>query len=186
MARTNDSREFVRQLKHGDEQAAGRLAELYGNRLRAAALLLCRNEADAQDLAAETLQRALLAIGAFREESCLFTWLYGILLNLHRTSARSRSRSRVVYLDRLPRVQAEAQAVGHSLDEEVVADLLNGAIRKLAPAHRDVVRLRYYRGCKIADIAAELELKPGTVKSRLFTAIRQLKNSLPQEMHLFG
>ncbi len=186
MARTNDSRDLVRQLKHGDEQAADRLVELYGGRLRAAALLLCRNETDAQDLASETLRRALLAIGAFREESCFFTWLYGILLNLHRTSARSRGRSRVVYLDRLPRVQAEAPAVGHSLDEQAVADLLDGAIRKLAPAHRDVVKLRYYRGRKIADIAAELALKPGTVKSRLFTAVQKLRALLPAEIGLFG
>lgn len=182
MLRSNDTRELIRQLKHGEERAADRLVELYGMRLRAAAFLLCGNEADADDLVAETLHAAFFTIGSFREESSFFSWLYGILLNLHRMSARKRGRSRVVYVERLPPVPSADPAVGHALDGESLADCLAGAIGRLSKAHQDVVLLRYYGELKIVDIADVLALKPGTVKSRLFTALRQLKLHLPEEM----
>lgn len=186
MLRANDSRDLVRQLKHGEKGATDRLVALYRARLLVAALRLCRNETDAQDLTAETLQAAVSAIGSFREGASFFSWLYGILLNLHRMSVRKRDRARVVYVERLPSVAAMERAVGHALDGEALADCLAGAIGKLAKVHQDVVLLRYYGELKIADIAAVLALKPGTVKSRLFNALRQLKNILPREMNYFG
>jgi RNA polymerase sigma-70 factor (ECF subfamily) len=186
MSRSNDNRELIRQLKHGEAEAADRLVELYGARLHVAARLLCGNEADAQDLAAETLHAALFSIGSYREASSFFSWLYGILLNLHRMSARKRLRSRVVYTERLPRVPAGGPAVGHALDSEVLSDRLAGAIAKLPPAHQDVVLLRYFGELKIHEVADRLGLRPGTVKSRLFHALQQLRAHLPREMNLFG
>ena len=186
MLHANDNRELIRRLKHGDEQAAGHLVELYGRRLRVAALLLCGNEADAQDLAAETLHAALFAIGTFREESSFFSWLYGILRNLHSRAARKRGRSRVVCVERLPRVAAGGRAVGEALDDEERSSRLADAIRKLTPAHQDVVLLRYFGELKIREIADRLELKPGTVKSRLFHALNLLRMHLPEELSLFG
>ena len=100
--------ELVRRLKDGgDEAAVNLLVERYGPRLLSAATLLCGNAADAQDLMIETLQRAVRAIGGFRETSSLFSWHYGILFNLNRMAWRKRARSRVIYTDTLPEVAAD-------------------------------------------------------------------------------
>lgn len=131
----------------------------------------------------ETLQRAVRAIGGFRETSSLFSWLYGILFNLNRMAWRKRARSRVIYTDTLPEVAADQPDVARGLDEAAVADRLAAAIRRLSEAHQEVVVLRYYGELSIAEIAETLRISPGTVKSRLFNATAQLKKNLPPEFY---
>lgn len=131
----------------------------------------------------ETLQRAVRAIGGFRETSSLFSWLYGILFNLNRMAWRKRARSRVIYTDTLPEVAADQPDVARGLDEAAVADRLAAAIRRLSEAHQEVVVLRYYGELSIAEIAETLRISPGTVKSRLFNATAQLKKNLPPEIY---
>ena len=50
-------------------------------------------------------------------------------------------------------------------------------LRELSFQHREVAMLRFVHGLSLADIADALEIPPGTVKSRLHTAITQLRNS---------
>ena len=59
--------------------------------------------------------------------------------------------------------------------------LLRAAMAQLSPDHRSVIRRAYYLGRTTAQIAAELEIAEGTVKSRLHYAIRALRLTL-QEM----
>ena len=109
-----EHQELVRQLRNGDEQAAVRLVGRYGERLYQAARQLCGNEADARDLMSETIERAFFGIAAFREEAALFSWLYGILLNVRRMKARKDRRSPVIYVARLPEVEEEGAEVGQA------------------------------------------------------------------------
>ena len=59
--------------------------------------------------------------------------------------------------------------------------LLTGALAQLSPDHRAVIRRSYYQGWTTAQIAADLDIAEGTVKSRLHYAVRALRLSL-QEM----
>jgi RNA polymerase sigma-70 factor (ECF subfamily) len=52
--------------------------------------------------------------------------------------------------------------------------LLGDALAQLPADHRAVVRRAYYRGCTTAQIAADLHIAEGTVKSRLHDAVRAL------------
>jgi RNA polymerase sigma-70 factor (sigma-E family) len=58
------------------------------------------------------------------------------------------------------------------------ADHMIDAVRRLAPDRRDVVLLRYYLDLPEADIARTLNVAPGTVKSRLHRALRDLREAL--------
>ena len=89
-------------------------------------------------------------------------------------------------MERLPCVPSGGPAVGHGLDGEILSDRLAVAIAKLSPAHQDVVLLRYFGELKVREVADRLGLRPGTVKSRLFHALQQLRMHLPHEMSLFG
>lgn len=182
----DDKQELIRQLKNRDERAAGLLVERFGPRLQVAAQLLCRNEADAQDLLSETIQRAFHSIDSFREESSLFSWLYGILLNVSRMADRKVRRSPVVYVERLPEVPADSPPVAQTFDSADLAACLAEALAKLSQEQQDVVLLRYFGELAIRDIAAALNLRDGTVKSRLYYALRLLKEILPKEMNGLG
>lgn len=175
--------ELVRRLKQRrDEEAVTLLVERYGRRLLTAANILCGNPTDAQDLMIETLQHAVRGINRFQETSSLFSWLYGILFNLNRMVWRKRSRSRLTFTDDLPEVAADVPPVGSGLDSSAAADLLATAVRQLSEPLQAVVLLRYYSEMSIAEVAETLKIRPGTVKSRLFSATARLREILPEEM----
>jgi RNA polymerase sigma-70 factor (ECF subfamily) len=58
--------------------------------------------------------------------------------------------------------------------------LIGDALARLTPEHREVVRRSYFLGCTTAQIAAELGIADGTVKSRLHYALRALRLALSE------
>jgi RNA polymerase sigma-70 factor (ECF subfamily) len=54
------------------------------------------------------------------------------------------------------------------------------ALRKLRPDHRDVLIETYYRARPYAEVAADLGIPVGTVKSRVFYALRALRLALDE------
>jgi RNA polymerase sigma-70 factor (ECF subfamily) len=55
-------------------------------------------------------------------------------------------------------------------------------VRQLSDPLLEVILLRYYGEMSIAEVAETLQINPGTVKSRLFSATHKLKALLPEEM----
>ncbi len=81
--------------RENDAAGVRELLSAHGDRLLRSAFLLCGREADAQDLVQETFLQALRAERRFRNQSSVYTWLHGILLNLSRHYHRDRKR--IVY-----------------------------------------------------------------------------------------
>ena len=72
--------------------------------------------------------------------------------------------------------QATPDEVNSALDRLLIAD----AMTQLSPEHRAVVDRSYYRGWTTAQIAADLDIAEGTVKSRLHYAVRALRLTLQE------
>ena len=101
------------------------------------------------------------------------SWLFGILRNV--ASSRHRTNVRGLQVAR-PLLSADRVASGdedqeRSLDAAELAD----ALAALTPEHRAVVVGAYFRGQRIRTLAEELGLPEGTVKSRLYYALRSLR-----------
>jgi RNA polymerase sigma-70 factor (ECF subfamily) len=159
------------------------LVSAHGDRLLRSAHLLCGNETEAQDLVQETFLQALKSRHRFRGDSAVYTWLHGILRNLsHR---HLRKQKRLVYEEELVLKQASNSASANEADDDFCAARLAQALQKVCPEHREVIVLRYYENLKIHEIAQQTGVSPGTVKSRLFYAVRALQQILPPEMNLF-
>ena len=176
---------LVAALKAGESASLDTLVETYGTRLLRSATLLCGNETDAQDLVQDTFVEAVRSAHRFRGQSSLYTWLHSILLNL--TRHHHRDNRRLVYDNELAAQEVstpEEQPAALDL-ESAVAELAR-ALRRLSEPHREVLVLRYYEHMKIPEIATQLGLSPGTVKSRMHYAILEMKKKLPPEMNLFG
>ena len=56
--------------------------------------------------------------------------------------------------------------------------LIAAALAQLSPEHRAVIRRSYYQGWTTAQIADDIQIAEGTVKSRLHYAVRALRLSL--------
>jgi len=175
--------ELVAALKSGNHLAVEQLVNRYGERLLRSVYLLCGNETDAQDLVQDTLLVAIRSAQRFHGRSALYTWLYGILLNL--TRHYHRKRKGTICSDNLPQQKLAERPRPEHADMDRAAFILADAIQRLSPAHREVIIFRYYEGMKIAEIASLVRTTPGTVKSRLHYATRRLRELIPKELNLF-
>ena len=145
----------------------------YGNRLLAAATLMCRNDLDAEELVFRTLEQAVKKIRQFKPAGDFYKWLYTIMLNFRRMDVRRKGPDVVAFgtTADLPEVPiASFIDVVSATDAEVV----RAAVKELSEAHREVTVLRYFEGRTVEEIAEMLEVPVGTVKSRLHHARIQL------------
>ena len=150
--------EIAKNAEHGAE----RLVAEYGDRLYAAATLLCRNNSDAEELVFRTLAQAVGKIRQYKPSGDFFSWLYTIL-----------NRPDIVLVGSpqdLPQIP-----VGGNND---AAEEMREMVQQLPPQIRETVILKYFSGMSIEEIATTLAIPPGTVKSRLFTAKRILADEL--------
>jgi RNA polymerase sigma-70 factor (ECF subfamily) len=178
-----NDQELVTALKAQDPGAVRELLEAHGDRLLRSAFWLCGNETEAQDFVQETVLQAIHSVHRFQGRSTIYTWLYGILLNVNRQYQRSHER--LVYDETIIGKEIAEENPGQ-LDARIATSALWTGLKKLSGAHREVVILRYYEDMKIQEIADHLGISKGTVKSRLHYAIQELQTFLPAEMNLFG
>lgn len=129
----------------------------------------------AEEAVQETFLRAWRAGGRFDPEvGSLRTWLFAILRNV----VIDLSRARAVR----PPVAGEG-AVEPSvepLEEALLAWQVEEAMRRIGQQHRQVLLETYYRGRPYAEVAAELGVPEGTVKSRVYYGLRALKVALEE------
>lgn len=141
-------------------------------------LRLTGDRSRAEDIVQETLVRAWRhpeVVGDTGRSAR--AWLFTVARNLVIDDSRSaRARLEVTSLERAAE-QAGPDEVNAALDRLLIAD----ALAQLSAEHRAVVSRSYYRGWSTAQIAADLGIAEGTVKSRLHYAMRAMRLTL-QEM----
>lgn len=139
------------------------------------------SEADAEDLAQDTLVKALAAMGTF-DGRYPRAWLFRIARNTAITRDR-RHKAALVPDAELLQVD-RAAAPGHASEPEgvvvdrVVDESLQTAIDRLPPSFRLVVQLVDVEGMRYQEAADVLEVPVGTVMSRLHRARNQLRRAL--------
>lgn len=171
--------EIWRQIERDGEAGAERLVSEYGDRLFAAAILLCHDENEAEDLVFRTLDRAIRKISSYRPSGSFFAWLYAILLNFRRMDARRR-RPEAAPPDEVERMASESERPGAPESPSDAADraVVRDAVLQLSPEAREAVVLRFFGGLSVAEIAAAQGVRTGTVKSRLSRAKDALRAEL--------
>jgi RNA polymerase sigma-70 factor (ECF subfamily) len=144
------------------------------------AMRLTGDRARAEDVVQETLIRAWQHPHiADDSERSPRAWLFRVARNLIIDERRSsRFRHEVSSPDGSDEFeQCGPDEVDTALDRLLISD----ALTHLSPEHRAVIRRSYYQGWTIAQIADDLQIAEGTVKSRLHYALQALRLSL-QEM----
>lgn len=166
------------EIRRNIASGARRLVADYGARLYAVALELCGNAADAEDLAFRTLERAIERIDQCDPAREIFPWLCGILVNFRKMNLRKKGANALVLQENLPEVEHESPLPDEALIRKQDAAVVEAAVRTLPEEFRSVVVLRYYEGLPLEAIATALDIPVGTVKSRLHSAKRLLREKL--------
>lgn len=178
-----EEREFVEQLKAGDERAFTRLVTEYQNRIFSYLVRMLGNREEAEEVAQEVFIAAFRFIGGFRGEGSLYTWLLRIASNMYKNKIRynvRRKRSREFSIDDSYE-RADYRPIGERPDnpEAVLSGrqaemALHKAIAKLSDDFREVLVLRDIDLLTYQEIHELTGLAEGTIKSRLHRARSQL------------
>ena len=159
------------------EKGTLRLVAEYRDRLHAVAFALCRNHAEAEDLAFRTIERAVSKIESYEERDSFYEWLQIILLNLYRNSVRGkmvRSTMAAGGGQDLEDISGKIQELDVESAEKVYAAvdsaILRDAINRLPDDMKEMVILRYFMDMPLKKMAQILSMPVGTVMSRLYYA----------------
>jgi RNA polymerase sigma-70 factor, ECF subfamily len=138
------------------------------------------NHEDAADLAQEVFLRAYRAIGSFKGEAAVATWLHRIAVNLclNKVSARSPRIEPLDERQALPSRQPDAVA---RLMTSERAGRVRAAIAQLPPRQRATLILRAYQDLPHREIARVLGSSVGAVKANFFHALNNLRRLLGDE-----
>ena len=131
---------------------------------------------DARDVTQDALVRAWHGFGGLRSPEALDAWLRAIVVNRCRNVLRSRRRSvRSIPVE----FAAEVPAPGARLDDSLAErDQLDRAFERLSADHRAILALRFSLDLPVREVAAALEIREGTAKSRLHAATVRLRDEL--------
>jgi RNA polymerase sigma-70 factor (ECF subfamily) len=169
--------DLIARARQGDPAAWEILLAEHQQAVFRLAYLLVGDADDAQDVAQESFIRAYRSFGRFDADRPLRPWLLRIAANLARNRRRSLGRY-VAAVQRAwlaePRV-AERAPVESLTAQQMAAQELWKAVRRLGSVDQEVIYLRFFIELPEADIAAALRVAPGTVKSRLHRALHRLR-----------
>ena len=149
-----------------EEFMAARWGPLYRT-----AYLLTGNPHDAEDLLQTALARTCVRWGSIRDKGAADAYVRRAMLHLAQRGWKRRGRE--VVTDTVP-------DAGHDdLDVRAEHLALWAEVRALPPRMRAVVVLRFFEDLPVAQVARELGISEGAVKSQTHHAVRRLRAALP-------
>ena len=176
MARTGEKHTKLEDLAlvelalQRDQGAFALLLEKYRSALMSHVLKYVSVVEDAEDICQRSFEKAFMNIERYNPQYAFSTWLYNIAQNEaidHLRRSRAAINSVPISLER----EALDVLSGSTPEEEFIIDqavseLIRG-IQSLPESYRQVAELRFIKDYAYEDIARELELPLGTVKTRI-------------------
>ena len=167
-------RALVDLARRGDEEAFADLARAVGDRLMAIAFRILRDVDRAEDAVQQALMTAWRELPSLRDDDRFDAWLRRILVHACYAEAKRR-RTWAANIRILP---TDGPAARDDTSTVVLRDQLERGFRRLSPEQAAIFVLHHYVGLSLPEIAEELGLPLGTVKSRMHYARKILRAAL--------
>lgn len=183
-----DEKKCIRKAAKGDAHAFEELVIRYQGQVYNLCLRMTGNPEDAADMTQEAFLKVWKHLDGFQFDAAFATWLYRLVSNCCLDFLRSQKRRPTVSLtveneedgeqimdvaDAQP--TPEEAAISNEEKEQ-----LHLAMSQLDDEQRQILTLRVVNDLSYADIAEILEIKEGTVKSRLSRARENLRKKLSE------
>lgn len=174
---------LLQRIIRKDQQSERVLFEMFHKRVYRTAYMITNDHYSAQDVVQETFEKAFKRLDKLKNPEKTGAWLGSIATTTAMDIMRKKKRwndvaTEDVYIEK----EMSKIELGSLVENEVEGEFLKKSIRehisKLKPEYRQVVTLKYIYELKNEEIADELGIKAGTVKSRLHRAKSTLKSSM--------
>jgi RNA polymerase sigma-70 factor (ECF subfamily) len=183
--------ELAHRIAGGDEAALRRLMRRHNQSLFRAARSILRDDAEAEDAVQEGYLHAYRAMGSFRGDAKLSTWLMRIVVNEALGRARKTKRgAEVIAIDSGAEAHAAEETMSDNPDnqpERLAARaqtrrLIEAKIDALPDQFRTVFVLRAVEEMTVEETAQALSIPEATVRTRFFRARALLREAMSREV----
>jgi len=167
-----EDHDLIGRARRGDVEAYNLLVSRWERRVFNYLLRLVGDREDAFDLSQETFLKAYQNLGKLEEDGRFASWLFRIAHN----EAFSLLRRRKPEAE-LPLQTASGRA-RYGMFPAELSLAVESALARLSDEQREAVLLKVYQGFKFEEMAEVLACPVSTIKSRLYTALDVLKETL--------
>ena len=171
-----DEQVLIIACQKGDMAAYARLVHLYQDTALRTAYLITNDRQAAEDIAQTAFLNALRNIHRFDVARPFRPWFLTILTNEARMYMRSQRRHVSEALD--PRLPEPSVSLVNQVILNDERSRIRQALAQLEEPFRTAAVLYYFNDLTIEEVAAATGCRPGTVKSRLYTARHRLRDAL--------
>jgi RNA polymerase sigma-70 factor (ECF subfamily) len=177
------SPEFLaRRIKEGDKEAFMKLVGLYQQKVFVLAYSMVREREDAIDLVQETFLRLYEKINSYRPGENFSAWLMKIARNICIDFIRRQKARKKESLDQLGTERLDLADQSEDPARFNPGEIISQAVALLPAKQQAVFILHHYQELKYEEIAAELNISAGTVKSLHYKAVRKLRKLLARPL----
>lgn len=155
------------------KRAVSLVVHKYRTRLYSHALYILKNAEGAYDVVQEVFIKAIREHRFFNEDFKMKAWLFRVTSNLCFNIVRNKKR-RGALLEQNPQKEVTVADQDTLLFKSERQEAILAAMDKLSEDHSRILMLRYYSDLSYAEIADTLDVKLGTVMSRLSRAKSKL------------
>jgi RNA polymerase sigma-70 factor (ECF subfamily) len=173
---------LIRAIQDGDHQAFESLVNRYQRQVANLIYMTMGSSNDVEDIAQEVFIRVYRSLPKFKFDASFFSWMYRITRNLCIDEIRKRKVRKVLSLDFLTEdvLEKNRKSKEHELPTDAMLTdekhrIIQAALKRLKPEHREILVLREYEDLGYSEIAETLGISPEAVKSRIFRARMELK-----------
>jgi RNA polymerase sigma-70 factor (ECF subfamily) len=161
--------------RQGNERAFREILGRYRLKLIGICMRMLRNKTEAEEAAQDSFVKVYTHLSDFDPERNFAAWIAGITINECRDRLRKRSRFKKTFVETSDLINQSAAAPEKiDLESKARLDAVEKAIEKLPEKLKEVLVLKAYGDYSYEEIAESLNIKSGTVMSRLFRAREKL------------
>lgn len=173
MSKDGDA-ELVRRCREGDRAAYDALLTEYEKPVYNVAFRMLHDVDDAQDVTQTVFLKAFENLDRFDPRYRFFSWIYRIAINESIDLAQKRSRQRPLEGHEPTQLAGPEEDCGRA----EIGAAIESVLMTIKPEYRTVLVLRHFTGLSYEEISEVVEVPTKTIKSRLFTARRLLRDGL--------
>jgi RNA polymerase sigma-70 factor (ECF subfamily) len=179
MNRDGDA-ELVRRCLAGEGAAYEALLTEYEKPVYNVAFRMLHDVDDAQDVTQTVFMKVFENLDRYDSRHRFFSWVYRIAINESINLAQKRARQRPLE----GHEPTQLRGPEDDCDRVAVGDAIEDVLMTIKTDYRTVLVLRHFAGFSYEEISAVVDVPAKTVKSRLFTARRLLRDGLVERGYL--